>query len=213
MSPRRSLHQAQQTRHAIVAAGVALASVEGLAPLSLGRLAAVTGVSKSGIVGHFPSKEALQLGVLAEAVRTFRREITVPAQHCQPGLARLQAVAENWLSYLDRGVFPGGCFFTNVTAEFDGREGPVRDAIAGANEEWRDYLAAEIAVAVDRGELDPATAPNQLIFELMGLMLSLNHFLQLDHDPRAVDRARLGLSRLLQSCAARPGARANSTPD
>ncbi|MDX6322098.1 MAG: hypothetical protein QOF52_1956 [Propionibacteriaceae bacterium] len=202
MSPRRSTQHAQQTRHAILAAGVALASVEGLEPLSLGRLAAVTGVSKSGIAGHFGSKEALQLAVLQEAVRTFRREITVPAQRQAPGLARLQAVAENWLSYLNRGVFPGGCFFTNVTSEFDGRDGPVREVIAGVNEDWRRYLATEIRAAVQRGELAPGTDPEQLIFELMGLMLSLNHSLQLDGDARAVDRARVGLARLLRSVEA-----------
>ena len=181
---------------------MALASVEGLEPLSLGRLAAVTGVSKSGIAGQFGSKEALQLAVLQEAVRTFRREITVPAQRQAPGLARLQAVAENWLSYLDRGVFPGGCFFTNVTSEFDGRDGPVREVIAGVNEDWRRYLATEIGAAVQRGELAPGTDPEQLIFELMGLMLSLNHSLQLDGDARAVDRARVGLARLLRSVEA-----------
>lgn len=202
MSPRRSLHHARQTRHAILAAGVALASGEGLDRLSLGRLAVATGMSRSGIAGRFAGKEELQLAVLQAAVRTFRKEITVPAQHHPPGRARLQVVAENWLSYLDRGVFPGGCFFTTVTAEFDGRPGPVRDAIAEVNARWRDYLADEIHTAVAAGELDPATDADQLIFELTGLMLSLNHSLQLYADPRARERARVGLARLLQSSPA-----------
>lgn len=210
VSPRRSLHHALQTRHAILQAGVVLASVDGLEPLSLARLADETGLSKSGVAGHFGSKETLQLGVLAEAGRIFRREITVPAQHCAPGLARLHALGENWLGYLDRGVFPGGCFFTGVTAEFDGRGGPVRDAIATANRDWRVYLAAEILTAVDAGELPADTDPEQLVFELMGLMLSLNHSLQLDADPTAVLRARTGLRRLLGSQNPR---RADSTPE
>ena len=48
------------TRGRIVEAALRVASVEGLEGISLGRVAADVGMSKSGLFAHFTSKEQLQ---------------------------------------------------------------------------------------------------------------------------------------------------------
>ncbi|SDT28621.1 TetR/AcrR family transcriptional regulator [Microlunatus soli] len=200
MSPRRSAAHAQQTRHLIVTAGVDLASVEGLDAITLGRLAEELTMSKSGVIGHFGSKLDLQLAVLNEAVRVYRREVIVPAAHAAPGLARLRKLVEAWISHLERGVYPGGCFFTQVTTEYDDRPGPVRDVARQRTEEWRAYLAEQISTAVQDGDFSADTDVDQVIFEATGLMLSLNHTMQLDLDPKAIQHARAGFERLIAAC-------------
>ena len=71
------MSKGEQTRTAIVAQSLDLASVVGLNGLSIGALAEHTGMSKSGLFAHFGSKEALQLAVLDAAEERFV-EMVVP---------------------------------------------------------------------------------------------------------------------------------------
>ncbi|SDL98643.1 transcriptional regulator, TetR family [Lentzea albidocapillata subsp. violacea] len=197
MSPRRSVADTLETRQRILDRSLAIASAEGLEGLTIGRLAAELGMSKAGLLGHFGTKEALQLAVVDQAAEVFLREVPRKVKQMPSGLPRLIDVCEAWVSYLEREVLPGGCFFTAATAEFDGRSGRVRDALAGMNALWRRDLRIHIRRAVSDGDLKPDTDVEQLIYEILGVMLALNHFLQLEHDSAAPRRARQALKRLL----------------
>ncbi|MFC4013262.1 TetR/AcrR family transcriptional regulator [Nonomuraea purpurea] len=190
MSPRKSVAEALTTRSSILDRSVAVASVEGLEGLTIGRLAADLGMSKSGVLGHFGSKESLQLAVLERAGEIFRAEVWEPARRVASGLPRLRALCESWISYLERGVFPGGCFFVAAAHEFDGREGAVRDAVEFRFDTWRERLRKEAARAVAAGDLPKGMNAEQLAFELLGLVMALNHAIQLHRDPGAASRAR-----------------------
>ena len=197
MSPRRSVAEARQTRADILACGVRLASAEGLEGLTIGRLATELGMSKSGVLGHFGAKEELQLAVIDTAAEIFAREVAAPAQAARPGMGRLRRMCEAWVSYLERRVFPGGCFFTAATAEFDDRPGRVRDTLVGLASVWDRDLYRQIRTAVADGDLPPDTDANQLVFEVSGVILGLNHALQLHRDTTAPTKARRALTRLL----------------
>ena len=189
--------EALGTRSAILDRSVAIASAEGLGGLTIGRLAGDLGMSKSGVLGHFGSKEALQLAVLDRAGEIFRAEVWEPAIPAAPGLVRLRVLCEAWISYLERGVFPGGCFFVAAAHEFDGRDGAVRDAVESRFDAWRERLLKEAGRAVAAGDLPAGTDPGQLAFELLGLVMALNHAIQLHRDPEAPTRARRAIrSRL-----------------
>jgi AcrR family transcriptional regulator len=197
MSPRNSVVEAGRTRQRIVDRGLTLASVDGLEGLTIGRLASELGMSKAGVLGHFGTKEALQLAVVDAAAEMFAREVPERARDIPPGLAHLTALCEAWVSYLERELLPGGCFFTAVATEFDGRGGPVRDAVAGLESLWRRDLGIHVRRAVTLGELPADPDPDQLVYELVGVMLALNHSLQLHRDKRAPERARRAVQRLL----------------
>ncbi|WP_165985742.1 TetR/AcrR family transcriptional regulator [Streptomyces sp. YIM 98790] len=203
MSPRRSAAEARSTRERIIRRSVDVASLEGLEGLTIGRLAEDLGLSKSGLLGHFGSKEALQLATLERASVIFNSEVWNPAADARPGLERLRALCAAWISYLERGVFPGGCLFVSSTFEYDGRGGPVRALLQRQFAVWRRRLAADVRTAVRRGELPAGTDPEQLVFELFGVMMSLNHAIQLHGDSAAVVRAQRAVHRLLDTTAAR----------
>jgi AcrR family transcriptional regulator len=201
MSPRRSAAEAADTRTEIVERALRLGSVDGLEGLTIGRLADQVGMSKSGLIRHFGSKEALQLAALDAAVDLFRREIWDRAADAQPGLPRLRALCEAWISYLERDLLPGGCFLTAAAAEFDGRGGPVREATRRAWARWLRVLEGEARTAVEAGELPADGDPVQIAFELNGIGMALNNALQLHQDPDGRARARRAFERVLASPA------------
>lgn len=194
---RRTKEEADRTRTAIVERAVDLASTDGLEGLTIGRLADEVGMSKSGLIRHFGTKERLQLAAFEAAVARFRAEVWEPVAHERPGLPRLRALCASWLSYLRRGVFPGGCFLSSAALEFDDRDGPVRDAVAGTMRRWLDVLAGEAATARAAGELPADIDPAQLAFELNGVFMGANAIHRLLRDEAALDRAQEAVERLL----------------
>ena len=73
----------ERTRHTILDTAAALATEEGLDPLSIGKLAEATQMSKSGLFAHFGSKEELQLATVDHAAALFRREVIDPAREAR----------------------------------------------------------------------------------------------------------------------------------
>src|SRR5256714_5845654 len=106
----RRRQRGMRTRQAILLHAARVGSAEGLDAVSLQRLATDLGISKSGLFAHFGSKEELQLATVEEAGRIFTQEVLRPGLKPPAGLGRLWAMCSSYLSYLKRGVFPGGCF-------------------------------------------------------------------------------------------------------
>lgn len=197
MSPRRSVADAQRTRETIVERAVTIGSTDGLASLSFGRVAEDLALSKSGVIRHFPTKEDLQLAALAEARNVFRRTVWDPVEARPPGLVRLRATMRSWLAYHERCPFPGGCFLAAASAEFDGRPGPVRDAVRADDAQWTALLQHDIEIAIRAGELPPGTDTAQLAFELLGIALATNYGFQLRGDAKSATRGRRAVQRVL----------------
>jgi AcrR family transcriptional regulator len=188
--PRRSRPDVERSQAALLADAAGLASVVGLEALTLGRVAERSGLSKSGLIGRFGSKEALQLAAMDAGRATVVREIVEPALREPPGRPRLRALLEGYFSYLERGVFPGGCVMAAAAHEMDGRPGPVRDAVRAAWGEWLGLLQREARRA-------GFEEPEQVAFELHSLALTANWAHQLFADRGALDRGRAGVARLL----------------
>jgi AcrR family transcriptional regulator len=192
----------ERSRGAILDAAARLATVEGLDGLSIGRLARAVGMSKSGLYAHFRSKLELQLATIEAAQAVFDREVVEPSAAAGPGAAHVLALADGFLSHVERGVFPGGCFFAAVAAEMNVRPGPVRDRIGVFVAGWMGAIEAAIREAQERGEIDPDADPGQLAFETNALLVGANLAFPLFGDPRILDRARVGVRERLRT----PGA-------
>jgi AcrR family transcriptional regulator len=199
------LVRGEQTRRAILRRAADIASVEGLEGLSIGRLATELRVSKSGVFAHFGSKEELQLATIRAARAIFRDEVTHPAGDAEPGIARLWRLCDCWLAYSERGVFPGGCFFRAVAAEFAKRPGRVRDEIADAVRTWRRFTEDAVEEARACGELSTDTDPEQLTFELAALEAGANSDAGLYDDPHAYRAARRAILARLTGLATAKG--------
>lgn len=189
----------ERTRHSILERAVDLASLEGLEGLTIGRLADELGMSKSGLFAHFGSKEELQLAAIKAAGERFVNEVLRPALKTERGYPRLMAICHGWLSYVKRGVFPGGCFFAAASFEFDGRPGIVRDAVARAMHDWIGAIEKAVVLAQAEGHLDSTVEAKQLAFELNALFFGANFAYQLLGDKLAIERAGHAIQQRLES--------------
>jgi AcrR family transcriptional regulator len=194
---RRSTAEGLKTREAIIDRAVDIASVEGLEGVTLGRLASELGMSKAGVIGHFGAKADLQVAALDAASQIFTDEVWAPAADKEPGLPRLLGICDAWVQHIARSPFAGGCFWTAASAEFDGRGGPVHEAVQARMRRWRKVLRKEIVTAIEAGELPPELDPDQTVFELEAVPMGLNQSLQLFGDKRAPARARKAMRRVL----------------
>ncbi|TMF96587.1 MAG: TetR/AcrR family transcriptional regulator [Chloroflexi bacterium] len=197
-----------RTRQAILVHAARVGSAEGLEAVSLQRLAGDLGISKSGLFAHFGSKEELHMATIEAAAQIFTDEVLRPALQVPRGLGRVWALCNSWLSYLERGVFPGGCFFWAVAEEFDSRRpGPVRDSVLEKKNYWSYSLQRAVREAQAAGEIEPGVDPEQLAWELDSLLGGANSGFKGDDGVRAIERGRRGIRDRLSraaTAAARP---------
>ena len=197
----RSLQKGQQTRAAILEAALGLASHMGLEGLSIGALADVTKMSKSGVFAHFGSREELQIAVVREYHAKFEEEVFYTAIRQPRGLPRLRALFERWVHRTSVEV-DSGCIYISGAVEFDDRPGLVRD--------WHAAIRKAILLAQEVGHLAPDADPDQVLFEMHGLILSLHHDARFLRSDGALARARTGLERILDSFATPAGRKADA---
>jgi AcrR family transcriptional regulator len=195
-----------RTRQAVAAQAAALASVEGLSGMTLSQVAGALGVSKSSIQAAYATKEEVQLAAVAAATDIFVTAVVTPAQDHPEGLSRLRALVDSWLGYVERRVFPGGCFMVATLSEFDSRPGPVRDALARARRGWLSLLEREAAIAQAAGDIPSSPPAAMLAFEIDALLAAANVSRNLSEaaTPLAVARSLIALRLGAPPTAATP---------
>lgn len=186
---RKSREEAERTRTAITDAAFELGAASGLEALSLARIAEHLDLSKSGVAGHFASKEALQLAAVERAMEDFIANVWLPNAEFKAGDRRLSAVMHSWLAYSQSRHQYGGCFITAASIEFDDRPGVVRDRL---REGWRNWMAllADDAKAAGRNGA-------QTVFRLHALVTEAMWMNQLFEDERGWRLARAEVDSLL----------------
>ena len=192
----RTLMKGRQTKATIVNAALGLASQIGLEGLSIGALAEVTGMSKSGVFAHFGSREELQISVIREYHAQFESEVFYPALSCARGLPRLQSLFDNWMQRTTTEI-DSGCIYISGAVEFDDRPGSVRDALASSVNTWQNALQRSVAQAQEEKHLTAVADPLQVAFEIHGLILALHYEARFLRNPGAADRARKGFSEIV----------------
>jgi AcrR family transcriptional regulator len=198
----------ERSREAILDEAARLATVEGIDGLSIARLARAVGMSKSGLFGHFGSKEELQLATIEAALEIFQRRVLAPAEAASSGLERLHALADGYLHYIEADLFPGGCFFASVLSEMDTHPGPVRDRLVAFLADWLGRLEAAIREAQDEGSLHATEDPADLSFELEAALFLANAQYVVAHGPEPIERARRIIERRLAAATIEHGLRA-----
>jgi AcrR family transcriptional regulator len=190
------MDRASETKISILEAAMEYAREFGLEVLSIGKLANIVGMSKSGLFAHFNSKEKLQIQILEHASEVFTEDIFKPAIKKPRGIPRIRAFFENWLKWADSGK-KGGCIFVAASIEFDDIPGKVRDYIHGVQKIWISSLAYSAKLAVGVGDFPKDTDTEQFAFELLSIMLGYHHFNRLLDDPKAKRRTKLAFENLV----------------
>ena len=205
----KALQKGQQTKAAIVDAALGLATQIGLEGLSIGALAEVTQMSKSGVFAHFGSREELQISVVREYHHRFEQEVFFPAMAEARGLPRLRAMFANWMKRTSVEL-DSGCIYISGAVEFDDRPGPVRDALAWSVQTWHAAMKRAITLSKEEGHLDATTEEEQMLFEIHGLILALHYEARFLKNPGSIARAHAGFENILRQYGATPGTAASA---
>ena len=199
----RSLQKGQQTRAAILDAALGLASHMGLEGLSIGALADMMHMSKSGVFAHFGSREELQISVIREYHARFEDEVFHPAMNDARGLPRLRGLFERWIKRVSMEI-DSGCIYISGAVEFDDRPGPVRDALAESVNIWLDAMNRAVVQARQEGHLRADADEHQVAFEIHALILALHYEARFLKSPGSLARATAGFDHILQRYGAPP---------
>jgi AcrR family transcriptional regulator len=194
----------EQTRTAILDEALKIASRLGLEGLTIGSLADATGMSKSGLFAHFGSREDLQLAVLEHFAQLYGERVFVPVLKIERGLPRLRALFERWLDWTIASGLPGGCIMISAANEYDDRPGPIRDAVIANQHRGNAITQKAVRLAVQEGHLRADTDPDQIAFEMLGIMLASHNHRRLLGDKEARKRALTAFEELVARHAAAP---------
>lgn len=195
-SRHRVMHKGQQTKAAIVDAALGLATQIGLEGLSIGALAEVMQMSKSGVFAHFGSREELQISVIREYHQRFELEVFFPSMQENRGLPRLRALFQNWMQRTSAEI-DSGCLYISGAAEFDDRPGPVRDALASSVKTWLAAVHRAVVQARDEQHLSKDMDAAQMVFEIHGLILALHYEARFLKSAKSLNRAKQGFEQIL----------------
>jgi hypothetical protein len=192
----RSMHKGQKTKQAIVQAAVTLSTQVGLEGLSIGSLAELMHMSKSGVFAHFGSREELQISVIREYFASFEQEVFYPAMKAPQGLPRVRALFDNWMKRVAVEI-QSGCIFISGAVEFDDRPGPVREALASSVQTWLQALYRAVVLAKQCGHLTQEADEQQVAFEIHALILALHYEARFLKNPGSLARANRGFADIV----------------
>jgi AcrR family transcriptional regulator len=198
----RAISKGEQTREAILAHALGLATRIGFEGLTIGRLADDLKMSKSGLFAHFRSKEALQLEILRMAGARMVETVVKPALATPRGEPRVRALFGGWLQWEQSPSLPGGCPFMAASFELDDRPGPVRDFVVQNLRDWMDTMAGAARIAVQEGHFRADLDCEQFAHECQGIGLAFVHASRLMRDPKARVRAQTAFDSLLDASRA-----------
>ena len=192
------MRKGEQTRAAILDVALELASRNGLEGLTIGLLADRMNMSKSGVFAHFGSREDLQMEVLKLYHHRFEQEVFFPSVKEQRGLPRLESMFARWVKRVSVEI-ASGCIYISGAVEYDDRPGPIREALVAMVRAWQGALLRAVQQSIDVGALQAGTDPQQLVYEMYGLILALHHDARFLRVPGALERANRGFVRLIEN--------------
>jgi len=192
----------EQTRVAILDEALKIASKRGLEGLTIGSLADATGMSKSGLFAHFGSREDLQLAVLEHAAQRYGDKVFLPVLKIERGLPRLRALFQRWLEWTLESGLPGGCIMISAANEYDDRPGAIRDAVIANQRRGGALCEKAVRLAIEEGHLKPSTDPEQIAFEMLGIVLASHNHRRLLGNKETRKRALTAFDELISRHAA-----------
>jgi AcrR family transcriptional regulator len=193
------MQRGDEARLALIDAAMREASRIGVAALTIAPVAERAGWSKSGLLRHFPTKEALQLAVIHRTSELFRERVLLPALSVPSGAPRLRTIFRNWLGWIQNTGLEGGCPLNGARLEFDDQPGEVRDALVASWNEWLAYLERQAAKAIELKQVSTPLSPRQIVMAVMGLAAASDSMMRLLGQRDALREAERAFDQLFPS--------------
>lgn len=175
-----------ETKINILEAAVKLAGYCGIQGLTIGSLAKIVGMSKSGLFAHFQSKENLQVMVIEMATKDFTQKVLSQAFKEPRGEPRVVKILENWIEYLsNEKTLHGGKVLIESSIEMNSRPGPVRNFIQKAQKDLMLNIQKAAEIAVSEGHFRKNLDCKLFAWSVYSLVLGYFHSKKMLDDPQA----------------------------
>ena len=186
----------ESTHARLIDEAMAQVTVRGLAAVSLADVAGAAGVSKSAVLKHFQSKEALQAEVVDAMIARFTAAVWAPAEPLAQGRERLDRIFQGDLDWIDGEDRPGGCPLKAAAIELDDQPGPLRDTLKDSQILWAKTLKREFRTLKPDAD---SVALEILVFQFKGIVLAYGHSRRLLDDDTARAQATAAYRALVGS--------------
>lgn len=194
--PAEKLSKKEATRHRILTVAFEFASRHGLESLTIGELAKLADMSKSGLFSHFQSKENLQIAVIEFSGQQFAERVIAPCREANhPTIeAKLRHLLDSWTNW--NSAFQGQCLFLDAWREISPADDQVQHALKAITMRWLSYLHVQFEKGVENGEFRADIDCWQKVFEIYGIYLSSQLFRKLDLEDEQGQRFWHGVDQL-----------------
>ena len=167
------MNKGERTRLAILDQGMKYSSQYGLADLTIGTIAKLCQMSRTGVISHFANKEDMQLALLEHSEQQFTENVINPSrdQDALTNLTQLMHAWQNWTQALF-GDKQTSCPLMKAVVEFQDRpDCKVGKFALDQQKRLLDYLTFLVQRAIYQGSLDDSVEPQSVAFELYSLTL------------------------------------------
>lgn len=165
------------TRTQILKVAIKMATKEGLEAISIGRIAKLVGMSKSGLFSHFRSKENLQVQILDTVADRFTEKVIRPALKTERGEPRVKSLHQHWLKWVKgNSEHPGGCLLIAASSEVDDLPGPLNEFLRGKQSELIQTLQKAAQIAKDEKHFRADVDVERFAWRWFSLILGFHHY-------------------------------------
>lgn len=174
------------TKSQILRVAIKMATKEGLESITIGRIAKLVGMSKSGLFGHFQSKENLQVQILDTVAERFTQRVVLPALRSPRGEPRVRSLHQNWLRWV-KGTpeHPGGCLLIAASSEVDDLPGPLNQFLRDKQNELIKTLQKATELSKTEGHFKSDVDVQRFAWRWFSLILGFHHYHRLLADSKA----------------------------
>lgn len=169
------MSKAEVTKALIIRSSAKLFNQKGYAGSSLSDIMQATGLKKGGIYNHFKSKDEIALAAFDYAVSLVQQRTWEVVRTQKSAIARLQALLDNHLDYLENPPLTGGCPIMNTAIESDDAHPKLRHKAMSAMESWHSLIVKIVRRGIKKSELksdiEPETVASFLISTIEGAIM------------------------------------------
>lgn len=191
------MNKGERTRLSILEQSFKYSSQYGIADITIGSIAKLCNMSRTGVISHFDNKEDMQLAILKYGEDLYIENVIHPARQSDP-LAHLKHLLSLWADWTNE-IYTEphlNCPFIKAIVEFQNRPpSTVRTFILEQQSRLIDYLKHRVNRCVEHGCITTDVPSFDIAYELYSLYLGHaitqnNGILKVSNDTfrRSVDR-------------------------
>jgi len=167
------ISKGERTRNEILKQSIRYSSQYGLADVTIGSVAKLCGLSRTGVISHFKNKEDMQVAILQYGETLFIDRVITPAR-CENPLDHLINLLDCWSTWIND-MFNDpkmSCPFIKAVVEFQNRpDSQVRSFVIDQQERLLGYLTHRIERCIEQKHFSPDIPSSVIAYELYSLYL------------------------------------------